>query len=61
MSKRVVVTGMAMASPLGCTVESSFNRLHTLENCVQHDESLSIYKGGKNESNYRNWWKTVLC
>lgn len=45
MSKRVVVTGMAMASPLGSTVESSFNRLHTLENCVQHDESLSIYKG----------------
>ena len=45
MSKRVVVTGMAMASPLGCTVESSFNRLHTLENCVQHDESLGIYKG----------------
>jgi hypothetical protein len=28
MSKRVVVTGMSLASPLGSTINSSFDRLH---------------------------------
>ena len=45
MAKRVVVTGMAMTSPLGSAVKSSFERLHTLENCIQYDENLGIYKG----------------
>ncbi|MBQ3641076.1 beta-ketoacyl-ACP synthase, partial [bacterium] len=45
MSKRVVITGMALTSPLGSTVEASFERLHFLENCVQNDEDLNIYNG----------------
>ena len=45
MSKRVVVTGMAITSPLGSTVESAYKRLHTLENCVQYDPNLEKYKG----------------
>jgi hypothetical protein len=38
MSKRVVVTGMSLASPLGSTINSSFDRLHVYENCVNYDE-----------------------
>lgn len=45
MTKRVVITGMALASPLGSTVNSAFDRLHTLENCVQYSENLDSYKG----------------
>ncbi len=45
MAKRVVVTGMALTSPLGSTVKSAFDRLHNLENCIQYDENLEIYKG----------------
>lgn len=45
MTKRVVITGMALASPLGSTVHSAFDRLHALENCVQNAESLGNYKG----------------
>ena len=45
MQKRVVITGMAMTSPLGSDVKSSFDRLHTLENCIQYDKTLEIYKG----------------
>ena len=45
MSKRVVITGMAMTSPLGSDVKSSFDRLHTLKNCIQYDKTLEIYKG----------------
>ena len=45
MEKRVVITGMAATSPLGTGVEESFKRLHTLENCVQNDSSLAVYKG----------------
>ena len=45
MSKRVVVTGMALTSPLGSNVNGSFERLKTLENCIEHDEDLANYKG----------------
>ena len=45
MTKRVVVTGMAITSPLGSSLNSVYERLHKLENCVQYDESLDIYKG----------------
>lgn len=45
MSRRVVVTGMALISPLGTSVKSSFDRLHILENCIQYDKTLEIYKG----------------
>lgn len=45
MGKRVAVTGMAIASPLGSTVQSAFNRLHVLKNCIQYDEDLTSYRG----------------
>ena len=34
--KRVVITGMALASPLGCTREKAFEKLLTLKNCVEY-------------------------
>ena len=43
-NKRVVVTGMALASPLGSTVKSAYDRLHTYENCIIKDTSLDEYK-----------------
>ena len=42
--RRVVVTGMALASPLGCSREAAFERLQKYENCVVYDEKLHIYK-----------------
>lgn len=45
MTKRVVVTGMGIASPLGSTVESAYNRLHILKNCIQYDKKLEEYNG----------------
>ena len=45
MEKRVVITGMAATSPLGTGVKESFKRLHILENCVQNDKDLAVYKG----------------
>ena len=45
MTKRVVVTGMALASPLGSTVESAFKRLHKLENCIKYSDELAKYNG----------------
>lgn len=45
MTKRVVVTGMALTSPLGTGVKSSFERLHILKNCIQYDKNLETYKG----------------
>ncbi len=44
MSKRVVVTGMALTSPLGSTIKSSFERLHTYKNCVAYDIFLDEYE-----------------
>lgn len=45
MTKRVVVTGMGLASPLGSTVESAFKRLHKLENCIKYSDELAKYNG----------------
>ena len=45
MSKRVVITGIALASPLGSTVDSAYKRLYTLENCIQYDKDLETYRG----------------
>lgn len=42
--KRVVVTGMALASPLGCTVEDAFLRLQKYENCIEYDSTLEEYQ-----------------
>lgn len=42
--RRVVVTGMGIASPLGSYVESAFERLKKYENCVQHWEKLDEYE-----------------
>ena len=43
--RRVVITGMALTSALGTGVKSSFERLHTLQNCIRYDKNLEIYKG----------------
>lgn len=45
MTRRVVVTGMGIASPLGSTVQTSFDRLKILKNCILYDSSLDNYKG----------------
>ena len=42
--KRVVITGMALASPLGCTREKAFDSLLTLKNCVQYMPELEQYE-----------------
>jgi len=41
--RRVVVTGMAMVSPAGLSVEKSFERLHRFENCVEYLKTLDEY------------------
>ena len=43
MKKRVAVTGMALASPLGSKVETAFERLKVFKNCVEHWEVLDEY------------------
>ncbi len=45
MKRRVVVTGMGIVSPLGNTVQTAFDRLKTLTNCVQVVDELGNYKG----------------
>ena len=42
--RRVVVTGMGIASPLGCTVKSAFDRLKKYENCIEHWDRLDEYE-----------------
>ncbi len=42
--RRVVVTGMALASPLGCDIKTAFDRLQLFENCVVFQESLTEYE-----------------
>lgn len=42
--KRVVVTGMAIASPLGCGVETAFSNLKKLKNCVIHWDKLDEFQ-----------------
>ena len=42
--KRVVVTGMALASPLGCDINTVFENLLKYENCVEYDKNLDQYE-----------------
>lgn len=42
--RRVVITGMALASPLGSTIDSAFERLHVYENCVRYDKTLEDFE-----------------
>ncbi len=42
--RRVVVTGMGIASPLGSTVESAFERLKTYQNCIEYWTELDKIK-----------------
>lgn len=42
--RRVVVTGMGIASPLGSSIDSAFERLKKYENCIQHWEKLDEYE-----------------
>ena len=44
MTKRVVITGMALASPLGSTLKTAYERLHKYENCVEYQKELEIYE-----------------
>lgn len=44
MAKRCVITGMGIASPLGSTVETAFNRLKTYKNCVRYWEELDSFE-----------------
>lgn len=39
----LIITGMALASPLGSNVETAFNRLKKFENCVKYWEVLDKY------------------
>ncbi len=43
--RRVVVTGMGIVSSLGHSISSAYERLKTLENCVEASLELSEYKG----------------
>ena len=45
MTKRVVVTGMGIVSPLGSSVKSAFDRLHILKNCISYEKELDLYNG----------------
>jgi len=44
MTKRVVITGMALTSPLGSKVETAFQRLKVFKNCVEHWKVLDEYE-----------------
>lgn len=43
--KRVVITGMGIISPLGCDVETSFERLKKYNNCVEYMDEFDELKG----------------
>lgn len=42
--KRVVVTGMALASPLGSTIQKAFDRLQQFQNCIEYEPKLEEYE-----------------
>lgn len=44
MGKRVVITGMSLASPLGSSVDTAFERLKTYKNCVRYWKELDRFK-----------------
>lgn len=43
MTKRVVITGMSLISPLGNDVNLAYDRLHKFENCVEYYKELEEY------------------
>lgn len=43
MGKRCVITGMGIASPLGSTLESTFERLKDYKNCIRYWSQLDEY------------------
>ncbi len=43
--RRVVVTGMGLVSPLGCSVAAAWQRLHTFENTVKANPGLAEIEG----------------
>lgn len=42
--RKVVITGMGIASPLGSTVKSAYERLKKYENCIKHWDKLDEYE-----------------
>lgn len=42
--KRVVVTGMSLTSPLGSDINTAFESLQKLENCIEYNKDLDQYK-----------------
>ena len=44
MTRRVVITGRGITSPLGSTVEEAFNRLKVYKNCVKRWDKLDEYE-----------------
>ena len=42
--RRVVITGMALTSPLGSTVQTSFERLKCYQNCIEYWNTLDQYE-----------------
>lgn len=43
MAKRVVVTGMGIASPLGCSLKTAYDRLKIYKNCVSYQKELDEF------------------
>lgn len=43
MDRRVVITGMALTSPLGSSVTSAFERLKKYENCIRYWKELDRF------------------
>ena len=44
MTKRVVITGMSLTSPLGSDIKTAFERLEKLENCIEYNKDLDQYE-----------------
>ena len=44
MTKKVVITGMGLTSPLGSSVKSAFERLHKFENCIEYLPELDVFE-----------------
>ena len=44
MTKRVVITGMALASPLGSDINTVFETIEKFENCVEYNKDLDQYQ-----------------
>ena len=44
MTKRVVITGMSLTSPLGSDIKKAFEGLEKLENCIEYNKDLDQYE-----------------